>query len=109
MPTRKKIAKKAAKKKTASRPSSAETGCGEPGCRDIGKLLFDYVEGALPAATAKALEAHLGHCPPCEDYIASYRKAVELGKKTPCEDIPEEVSQRLRDFLSKRGVPVRCG
>jgi anti-sigma factor RsiW len=47
-------------------------------CREVAAFLLDYVEGALPDGQHSEFERHLAHCPPCVEYLASYRRTVEL-------------------------------
>ena len=42
-------------------------------CIDAIELMTDYLEGALPVRDAKRLEAHLGWCPGCADYLDQLR------------------------------------
>ena len=56
-------------------------------CRELIDFLMDYLDGELPATQARHFDEHLGLCPPCAEYLASYRETVRLGKMI-CE--PEE-------------------
>ena len=38
-------------------------------CIEAVELVTDYVEGALPDAERRRLEAHLQSCPGCTEYI----------------------------------------
>ncbi len=72
-------------------------------CRDIGKLLHDYVEGALEPRIKQQLDAHLADCPGCVAFIKTYKHTIRLSKDLRCEDIPPELQQKLRSFI-KQGL-----
>lgn len=64
-------------------------------------LLGDYVEGALPADRAKALEEHLSMCPPCITFVRTYKATRGLCRKALAKHMPEELSLSLSSFLGK--------
>ena len=70
-------------------------------CDECVDLLVDYLEGALPAERARALETHLELCPPCWRFVNTYRGTVHIAKSLPVDDMPPELTQRLIDFLRK--------
>ena len=67
-------------------------------CKELIDFLMDYVDGVLPETEARHFDEHLGACPCCEDYLASYRETVRLGKMI-CQpekgalppDLPEDL------------------
>ena len=69
-------------------------------CREAIQILADYLELTLTPAVLEKLEAHLRECAPCRAYLATYKRAAELAAKVNRVEMPPEVSQRLRDFLS---------
>ena len=71
-------------------------------CREAIDVLADYLEATLTPAMLARLEAHLRECAPCRAYLATYKRATELAAKANRVDMPPEVQQRLRDFLSAR-------
>ena len=46
-------------------------------------------------------DAHLGECPACVDYLASYRTTVQLGREVSTRDdiLPEDVPPELIDAI----------
>ncbi len=71
-------------------------------CKDLHEFLMRYVEGELSEAERQSFEAHMGICPSCVDYIASYKTCAELGKsyKECCDqDAPDEVPPALFDAI----------
>lgn len=71
-------------------------------CRDIGRLLLEYVEGALEPSVSKQLDAHLADCPGCLAFINTYRHMIRLSKQLRCEDIPPELQEKLRSFIREK-------
>jgi anti-sigma factor RsiW len=69
-------------------------------CREAIEVLADYIESTLTPAEREKLEAHLRECAPCRAYLATYTRAAELAAKVNRVEMPREVRQRLRDFLS---------
>jgi len=69
-------------------------------CREAIEVLADYLESTLTPTALEKLEAHLGACAPCRAYLATYKRAAELAAKVNRVEMPPEVRQRLRDFLS---------
>jgi anti-sigma factor RsiW len=53
-------------------------------CRQAVALMTDYLEGALTARDRARLEAHLGGCPHCSEYLAQMRATIDaLGHVEP--------------------------
>jgi anti-sigma factor RsiW len=74
-------------------------------CRELVEFLMDYLDGVLPEPERSCFEEHLGECPDCIAYLASYREAVRLGKEacTTGDAIPAEVPEDLvRAVLAAR-------
>ena len=69
-------------------------------CREAIEVLADYLESTLTPVELEKLEAHLRECAPCRTYLASYKRTAELAAKVNRVEMPPEVRQRLRDFLS---------
>ena len=73
-------------------------------CEETLDVLVDYVDGAMDGSTLSAFEAHFADCPPCLDFLRTYKTTIRVSQK--CleaePEIPEEVSNRLRSFLRER-------
>jgi anti-sigma factor RsiW len=69
-------------------------------CHDVIEVLADFVDGVMPVALAAALERHLDGCDPCRAYLATYRKTRALGAAAGRIDMPAEMQERLRRFLT---------
>lgn len=83
-------------------------------CRDIFEQLSAYLDAELSPETCREIEVHLAGCGPCEDFLASLRKTVELcrGGQVGVEprQLSPEVRQRLlavyQKMLAQRGGSV---
>ena len=64
-------------------------------CIDEVELLTDYLEGALPDAERRRVEAHLESCPGCTEYLAQMQ--VVAGSLGGLRD--ETFPRELRDSL----------
>jgi anti-sigma factor RsiW len=53
----------------------------ELSCREVADFLMAYDDGELSAEERHEFDAHLAECPDCVAYLASYRRAVALGKQ----------------------------
>ena len=47
-------------------------------CQELVELVTDYLDGALPAETRAAFEAHLEGCPGCVTYVEQIRETVRV-------------------------------
>jgi len=61
-------------------------------CKKCIDFLADYLDGELPEAQRKEFEHHLNLCPPCKDYVCSYKQTIRAVHQCMCEhpDKPEE-------------------
>lgn len=74
-------------------------------CRELVDSLMDYLDGVLPEPERLCFEEHLGECPDCVAYLASYREAVRLSKEACAvgDSIPAAVPEDLvRAVLAAR-------
>jgi predicted anti-sigma-YlaC factor YlaD len=75
-------------------------------CRDVVEFLCDYLEGKLPEDQREVFQQHLDLCPPCLEYLESYKTTIELGRIACCkheEDAAPEVPEGLvRAILKAR-------
>jgi anti-sigma factor RsiW len=75
-------------------------------CRDVAEFLMDYLEGLLPEPQRMCFEEHLGQCPDCVAYLATYRQAVRLARNacfSGADSAPAEIPEDLvRAVLAAR-------
>ena len=68
-------------------------------CQEFVEVVTDYLEGAMSRREAARLEAHLGQCDGCTEYIAQMRRTVRLAGRLTVEDVPAAGrDQLLRQF-----------
>jgi anti-sigma factor RsiW len=68
-------------------------------CRELIDVLQAYLDRELAGDVVAELERHLEDCAPCRAYLATYRKAREVGAAAGRVEMPEEMKIRLRRFL----------
>ena len=70
-------------------------------CRDFIDFLMAYVNHDLPQEQATEFERHIRDCPPCVNYLDTYRETVKCGKvafapeNIDCEEIPDKLVQAI--------------
>ena len=66
-------------------------------CREFVEFIIDYLDGELPADQAAVFEEHMHLCPPCIEYLETYRTSVKLTVECcRCgDDVPPEVPEKL--------------
>ncbi|MGH0033425.1 MAG: anti-sigma factor family protein [Myxococcota bacterium] len=75
-------------------------------CRELADFLMAYLDGELEDEESRVFAEHLEMCPPCKDYLVSYREAVKAGREVcQCEnDAPEGAPEALvQAILAARG------
>ena len=67
-------------------------------CREFEGFVIAYFEGELPRRQKAIFELHLKVCRECRDYLAAYRRTIEVSKRAfdrPDSNVPEEVPEDL--------------
>ena len=67
-------------------------------CRQLVDFLLDYYEETLGDAERRHFEQHLAACPPCRDYVESYRTTVDLSRLC-CKDDEAEMPDELVEAI----------
>ena len=70
-------------------------------CQQVVELVTDYLEGALPAADHRRLEAHLADCPHCTEYLAQIRETIRLAGRVTPEDLTQAMRTDLTDLYRR--------
>lgn len=73
-------------------------------CREFEDFVLRYLDGELSKGEARVFEWHMRMCRECREYLAAYRRAVEIGQavisanddKLP-EDVPEDLITAILD------------
>jgi anti-sigma factor RsiW len=77
-------------------------------CREFTDFILAYLDGELQTRARALFEAHIRDCPPCLDYLDSYRQTVELAGQAwtacgPDDAVPQEAPEELvRAMLEAR-------
>jgi anti-sigma factor RsiW len=70
-------------------------------CQELVELVTDYLEGALSAADLRRFEEHIQGCGGCTEYLAQFRRTIQLaGTLAPDDLTPETESALLELFRS---------
>jgi anti-sigma factor RsiW len=70
------------------------------------ELLADYLEDALPADVKRDIETHVGGCPRCQAFVASYEATPRILREAAAVTMPRDLEASLLAFLrSRRGKP----
>ena len=64
-------------------------------CMSGVELLMEYLEGALAPDVRAAIEAHVGGCPRCEAFIASYRETPRIVRDATAMEMPADLETSL--------------
>ncbi len=58
-------------------------------CQQWVELVTDYLEGALPRRTRKAVDRHLAGCEHCAEYLAQLRTTIKVTGSLRADDVVE--------------------
>lgn len=64
-------------------------------CQQAVELVTDYLEGTLSRRDVERLEAHLGACPHCAEYLRQMRLTIAAAGRVR----PADLSHQARDEL----------
>jgi hypothetical protein len=72
-------------------------------CKDCFDLLIDYLEDNLDSKTQEKLDQHFSACPPCLNFLESYRDCSQMAQQLRDQqvEIPKELENRLKSFLQE--------
>ncbi|HEV3484255.1 MAG TPA: zf-HC2 domain-containing protein [Vicinamibacterales bacterium] len=79
-------------------------------CRELADFILQYLESELPAEVRRDFERHLSLCENCREYLATYKTAVEIGRRAyrdPEADAaaagaPEDLIAAILEAVKKR-------
>jgi len=71
-------------------------------CKESIELLLEYLDGSMSPDEAERLSRHLEACPPCVEFLETYKATRGLCKRALAAKMPQELSQRLTDFLRQK-------
>lgn len=76
-------------------------------CKESVNALLEYLDGEMSPDEEKHLEAHLSACPPCVDFLRTYRATPGLCKRALAAKMPEELGHKLTEFLRAKLKPSK--
>jgi len=80
-------------------------------CQEFADFLSDYLSGEVTGREQRVFDAHVEACPPCRDYLSTFRKTVELGRMVCSNDeapVPNDVPEDLvQAILAARPKPPK--
>lgn len=68
-------------------------------CKDAVSLLLCYLDGEMEAEQEKEFHEHLSACPPCVDFLKTYRSTSSVCRRALEMAMPSEVADKLSAFL----------
>lgn len=74
-------------------------------CKDSVNLLMDFLDGEMSPEDEAHLQEHLSGCPPCMDFLKTYRATPGLCKRALAKQMPQELSNKLTEFLRAKIKP----
>ena len=67
-------------------------------CREFEDFVISYMEGDLPRGKRTVFEFHLKVCRECREYLAAYKRTIEVSRRAfaePDEAVPDDVPEDL--------------
>lgn len=72
-------------------------------CEHVLRQIELYLDGELVGLDRVEIERHLGECSPCHGHSEFQRRLKELLRdKCGCNEVPAELTERIRVLLSAR-------
>lgn len=78
-------------------------------CQQITDAIVDYVVGEMDEAARAAFEAHMRICVDCVAFLNTYRETIRTTHSVRYETIPEEMLDRVQQFLRSKTNRVPPG
>jgi anti-sigma factor RsiW len=70
-------------------------------CKEFVELVTDYLEGALPEAERARVDAHLGECDGCGNYLNQMRATIRAAGHLREADVSPEALQALLEAFRR--------
>lgn len=68
-------------------------------CQELVELVTEYLEGALSPADLRRFEEHIGGCDGCTEYLAQFRRTIQLTATLTPDDLTPEAESALLDVF----------
>jgi len=85
----------------------AHDGPGRSTCREMAERVSDYLDGDIAASLRETIDRHRGDCPPCEAFVRTLARTVELIRARPQEPLSAEQVNALTEALRRAAHPPR--
>ncbi len=76
-------------------------------CRQFEDFVIDYIEGTLPDHQRRLFELHIKMCRECREYLAAYKRTLELVNRTGGADVQEDALPDLPEDLVEAVIAAR--
>lgn len=63
--------------------------------------LSEYLDGELPENLCEELSRHLAGCTPCETFTRTLEHTVDLCRRLPARQLPDDVRAELRALVER--------
>jgi RNA polymerase sigma-70 factor (ECF subfamily) len=70
-------------------------------CHELFARLSEYLDHELDLAVCDHIEQHLQDCPKCQVCVQTLRRTIDLCRNTQVQPLPNEVADRLRQWLAQ--------
>lgn len=67
-------------------------------------FVYNYARGNLGKTRDRAFKRHIKGCRSCNSFLDTYLKAVDITKALQCQDLPEELRERIESFVLKKQI-----
>jgi hypothetical protein len=68
-------------------------------CKDMFESLSEYVDGHLDDSVCEEIRLHLQDCAPCEKFLDSFRRSIEISKLAGTVESPPSLSEEAKSVL----------
>lgn len=75
---------------------------GHSTCKECVDVLRAYLDGEMTPEEESHFKSHLGDCPPCVDFVETYRSTPDLCRKALASQMPDELSRKLKAYLREK-------
>jgi RNA polymerase sigma-70 factor (ECF subfamily) len=63
--------------------------------------LSEYVDGELPETLCEELARHLDGCTPCEAFLRTLKRTVDICRQLPPKPLPPALRDELRALIER--------
>ena len=71
-------------------------------CAEFDEFIMSYLDGSLAPRERRLFERHIWLCRECREYLAAYKRTIEIGKavfREPLGPVPDDVPDDLVDAV----------